>query len=109
MVPAFRFLAYYFIANEDRQEIVADSVWVDVMDVCEGKVLSKQVACVIVFQNKNKNMEYQQSKCRTGVKKWKTFKFYWKRESSEVWLEDIAGTKVLKRNKFTLENEVWTK
>lgn len=53
MVPAFRFLAYYFIANEGRQEIVADSVWVDVMDVCEGKVLSKQVAFVIVFQNKN--------------------------------------------------------
>lgn len=49
MVPAFRFLAYYFIANEGRQEIVADSVWVDVMDVCEGKVLSKQVAYVIVF------------------------------------------------------------
>lgn len=38
MVPAFRFLAYYFIANQGRQEIVADSVWVDVMDVCEGKV-----------------------------------------------------------------------
>ncbi|XP_072710728.1 complement C4-A-like [Ciconia boyciana] len=38
MVPAFRFLAYYFIANEGRQEIVADSVWVDVMDVCEGKI-----------------------------------------------------------------------
>ncbi|KFP09902.1 Complement C4, partial [Egretta garzetta] len=38
MVPAFRFLAYYFIKNEDRQEIIADSVWVDVMDVCEGKI-----------------------------------------------------------------------
>ncbi|KFO81918.1 Complement C4, partial [Cuculus canorus] len=38
MVPAFRFLAYYFIANKGRQEIVADSVWVDVMDVCEGKI-----------------------------------------------------------------------
>ncbi|NXP06284.1 CO4 protein, partial [Thinocorus orbignyianus] len=38
MVPAFRFLAYYFVANEGRQEIVADSVWVDVMDVCEGKI-----------------------------------------------------------------------
>ncbi|NXO53601.1 CO4 protein, partial [Aramus guarauna] len=38
MVPAFRFLAYYFIANEGRQEIIADSVWVDVMDVCEGKI-----------------------------------------------------------------------
>ncbi|NXJ08958.1 CO4 protein, partial [Odontophorus gujanensis] len=38
MVPAFRFLAYYFIANQGRHEIVADSVWVDVMDVCEGKI-----------------------------------------------------------------------
>ncbi|NWZ44293.1 CO4A protein, partial [Brachypodius atriceps] len=38
MVPAFRFLAYYFIGNEGQQEIVADSVWVDVMDVCEGKI-----------------------------------------------------------------------
>ncbi|NXG11395.1 CO4 protein, partial [Sakesphorus luctuosus] len=38
MVPAFRFVAYYFIANEGRQDIVADSVWVDVMDVCEGKI-----------------------------------------------------------------------
>ncbi|XP_069738088.1 complement C4-B-like [Phaenicophaeus curvirostris] len=41
MVPAFRFLAYYFIANKGRQEIVADSVWVDVMDVCEGKIKVK--------------------------------------------------------------------
>lgn len=64
MVPAFRFLAYYFIANEGRQEIVADSVWVDVMDVCEGKVLSKQVASVIAFQNM-----CQQSKFRPGFKK----------------------------------------
>ncbi|XP_005446554.1 complement C4-like [Falco biarmicus] len=38
MVPAFRFLAYYFIANKGHQEIVADSVWVDVADVCEGKI-----------------------------------------------------------------------
>ncbi|XP_009867930.1 PREDICTED: complement C4-like, partial [Apaloderma vittatum] len=38
MVPAFRFLAYYFVTNKGRQEIVADSVWVDVMDVCEGKI-----------------------------------------------------------------------
>ncbi|NXK51540.1 CO4 protein, partial [Chauna torquata] len=38
MVPTFRFLAYYFIVNQGRQEIVADSVWVDVMDVCEGKI-----------------------------------------------------------------------
>lgn len=56
MVPAFRFLAYYFIANQGRQEIVADSVWVDVMDVCEGKVNSEQVASDFVFQNNNKNI-----------------------------------------------------
>lgn len=86
MVPAFRFLAYYFIANEGRQEIVADSVWVDVMDVCEGKVLSKQVASVIAFQNM-----CQQSKFRPGFKKWKTFHFYWNRESSGFLLKSIAG------------------
>lgn len=51
MVPAFRFLAYYFIGNEGQQEIVADSVWVDVMDACEGKVLSKLTASVVAFQN----------------------------------------------------------
>ncbi|XP_039552578.1 complement C4-like isoform X1 [Passer montanus] len=38
MVPAFRFLAYYFIEHEGRQEIIADSVWVDVVDHCEGKI-----------------------------------------------------------------------
>ncbi|NXD93174.1 CO4B protein, partial [Chaetorhynchus papuensis] len=41
MVPAFRFLAYYFIGSEGQREIVADSVWVDVMDVCEGKIKVK--------------------------------------------------------------------
>uniref|UniRef100_A0A8B9PC88 Complement C4 gamma chain n=1 Tax=Apteryx owenii TaxID=8824 RepID=A0A8B9PC88_APTOW len=38
MVPAFRFLAYYFIENKGHKEIVADSVWVDIVDVCEGKI-----------------------------------------------------------------------
>lgn len=51
MVPAFRFLAYYFIESEGQQEIIADSVWVDVVDVCEGKVLSKPTASVLAFQN----------------------------------------------------------
>ncbi|NXI83448.1 CO4 protein, partial [Rhipidura dahli] len=41
MVPAFRFLAYYFTGKEGQQEIIADSVWVDVMDVCEGKIKVK--------------------------------------------------------------------
>lgn len=76
MVPAFRFLAYYFIEIKGHQEIVADSVWVDVMDVCEGKVLSKQVASVIVFQNKNRNMGYQQSKCRSCTQLRSSWHFY---------------------------------
>ncbi|XP_030806590.1 complement C4-like [Camarhynchus parvulus] len=38
MVPAFRFLVYYFTENKGQPEIIADSVWVDVMDVCEGKI-----------------------------------------------------------------------
>lgn len=79
MVPAFRFLAYYFIANQGRQEIVADSVWVDVMDVCEGKVNSEQVASDFVFQNNNKNIISREY--RPGVEMWKawwTFSFLFK-------------------------------
>uniref|UniRef100_A0A8C8SHG4 C4a anaphylatoxin n=1 Tax=Pelusios castaneus TaxID=367368 RepID=A0A8C8SHG4_9SAUR len=38
MVPAFRFIAYYFIENQGHREIVADSVWLDIVDVCEGKI-----------------------------------------------------------------------
>ncbi|KAM9469330.1 complement C4-B [Clarias gariepinus] len=35
MVPAFRLVAYYYT---QAGNIVADSVWVDVKDVCQGKV-----------------------------------------------------------------------
>lgn len=35
LVPAFRLIAYYFTKD---QKVVADSVWVDVKDVCKGKV-----------------------------------------------------------------------
>ncbi|KAA0702158.1 Complement C4 [Triplophysa tibetana] len=38
LVPAFRLIAYYFTDIPNRQKIVADSVWVDVKDVCKGKV-----------------------------------------------------------------------
>ncbi|XP_062408093.1 complement C4-B-like isoform X2 [Sardina pilchardus] len=35
MAPSFRLLAYYF---RGPTTIVADSVWVDVMDICKGKI-----------------------------------------------------------------------
>ncbi|KAJ8404684.1 hypothetical protein AAFF_G00335470 [Aldrovandia affinis] len=38
LVPAFRVVAYYFTSNQGKTEFVADSVWVDVQDVCEGQV-----------------------------------------------------------------------
>uniref|UniRef100_A0A8C3S4Q0 Complement C4 gamma chain n=1 Tax=Chelydra serpentina TaxID=8475 RepID=A0A8C3S4Q0_CHESE len=41
MVPAFRFIAYYFIKNQGHSEIVADSVWLDIVDACEGKIKLK--------------------------------------------------------------------
>uniref|UniRef100_A0A8C3H6J2 C4a anaphylatoxin n=1 Tax=Chrysemys picta bellii TaxID=8478 RepID=A0A8C3H6J2_CHRPI len=41
MVPAFRFIAYYFIKNQRHSEIVADSVWLDIVDACEGKIKLK--------------------------------------------------------------------
>nr|XP_033805868.1 complement C4-A-like [Geotrypetes seraphini] len=36
MVPAFRLLAYYYMGESN--EIIADSVWIDIKDVCEGKI-----------------------------------------------------------------------
>uniref|UniRef100_A0A3P8XQE1 Anaphylatoxin-like domain-containing protein n=1 Tax=Esox lucius TaxID=8010 RepID=A0A3P8XQE1_ESOLU len=39
MTPSFRLIGYYHGQNAD---IIADSVWVDVKDVCEGKVKTKK-------------------------------------------------------------------
>lgn len=49
MVPSFRLVAYYFTGPTPKGKIVADSVWVDVKDVCKGKVQLRQ----FVIQNVN--------------------------------------------------------
>lgn len=38
MMPSFRFVAFYSIPWSGREEVVADSVWVDVADSCAGGV-----------------------------------------------------------------------
>ena len=35
MIPSFRLIGFYYLQNGD---IIADSVWVDVEDVCEAKL-----------------------------------------------------------------------
>ncbi|XP_056426218.1 complement C3-like isoform X2 [Hyla sarda] len=38
-IPSFRILAYYTVTTGAGREIVADSVWVDVVDTCMGTLL----------------------------------------------------------------------
>ncbi|XP_078073656.1 complement C4-like [Mustelus asterias] len=38
MVPAFRLVIYYYTNVGGSTEIVANSAWIDVKDVCEGKI-----------------------------------------------------------------------
>lgn len=40
MMPSFRFVAFYSIPWSDREEVVPDSIWVDVEDSCVGGVRS---------------------------------------------------------------------
>ncbi|KAM4036399.1 complement C3-like [Anomaloglossus baeobatrachus] len=38
-IPSFRILAYYTVTTGARREIVADSIWVDVPDICMGTLV----------------------------------------------------------------------
>nr|XP_014347018.1 PREDICTED: complement C4-like [Latimeria chalumnae] len=38
MIPAFRLVAYFFAGSGGKTELVANSVWVDVVDACRGKL-----------------------------------------------------------------------
>lgn len=42
MMPSFRFVAFYVIPWEGREEVVSDSIWVDVADSCVGGVSDQQ-------------------------------------------------------------------
>lgn len=44
MVPSFRLIGYYHNTNG---EIVADSIWVDVKDECEGRV--SYISHIVLF------------------------------------------------------------
>ncbi|XP_041068274.1 complement C4-B-like [Carcharodon carcharias] len=43
MVPAARLVLYYYINVGGKIEMVANSVWIDVKDVCEGKITIKDM------------------------------------------------------------------
>ncbi|XP_072331393.1 complement C4-B-like [Scyliorhinus torazame] len=43
MVPAFRLVLYYYINVGGNTEMVANSAWIDVKDVCEGKIIIKDM------------------------------------------------------------------
>ncbi|XP_060706652.1 complement C4-like [Hemiscyllium ocellatum] len=43
MVPAFRLVFYYYANIKGSPEIVANSAWIDVKDVCEGKITIKDM------------------------------------------------------------------
>lgn len=38
MLPSFRFVAFYTIPWTEQEEVVSDSVWIDVADSCVGGV-----------------------------------------------------------------------
>uniref|UniRef100_UPI00398EFD61 complement C4-like n=1 Tax=Pristiophorus japonicus TaxID=55135 RepID=UPI00398EFD61 len=43
LVPTFRLVLYYYINVGDKTEMVANSAWIDVKDVCEGKITIKDM------------------------------------------------------------------
>ncbi|XP_038640583.1 complement C3-like [Scyliorhinus canicula] len=43
LIPSFRLLAYYYVTDGSKTEIVADSLWVDVKDTCMGTLVVSSV------------------------------------------------------------------
>lgn len=44
MMPSFRFVVFYSLPWETGEEVVSDSVWIDVVDSCVGAVSSHMVS-----------------------------------------------------------------
>uniref|UniRef100_A0A8C4XXP1 Complement C4 gamma chain n=1 Tax=Gopherus evgoodei TaxID=1825980 RepID=A0A8C4XXP1_9SAUR len=67
MVPAFRFIAYYFIKNQGHSEIVADSVWLDIVDAYHAGTVALAVVDTAVFiLNKRITMNSYDLGCSVG-------------------------------------------
>lgn len=49
MMPSFRFVAYYSLPWSGREEVVPDSIWVDVEDSCAGGVGSVIEIFLMIF------------------------------------------------------------
>lgn len=49
MMPSFRFVAFYSIPWSGREEVVPDSIWVDVEDSCVGGVRSFIEKFLVIF------------------------------------------------------------
>ncbi|XP_062904334.1 complement C4-like [Mobula hypostoma] len=43
MVPSFRLVLYYYVEVRGKTEMVANSAWIDVKDVCEGEITIKDM------------------------------------------------------------------
>ncbi|XP_069775756.1 complement C4 [Narcine bancroftii] len=56
MVPSFRLVLYYYVEVESRTEMVANSVWIDVEDVCNGKI-TIDVAKQIVLPGRSTSLD----------------------------------------------------
>jgi len=58
MMPSFRFVAFYSIPWDGSEEVVPDSIWVDVEDSCVGGV-SHRLALRVV-------LAYSVLTCKSG-------------------------------------------
>ncbi|XP_070684604.1 venom factor-like [Pempheris klunzingeri] len=59
MMPSFRFVAFYSIPWVGREEVVPDSIWVDVVDSCVGGLTVGPVDGVVRDYTPGKNLRFK--------------------------------------------------